>query len=76
VAIGFSKKSGSKFWYGSASLWLIYNSKYKPLKVTISAKNKLIPYPMPPKSFPAGEKRVNIKLGNFRISGFSNVKSE
>ena len=54
-------------WKGKASVWLIYKKNFSGKQISMGLKEKFTEKPMPPRPWPAGVYRKNVKLGEVEI---------
>lgn len=62
---------GKEGWTGRAFVWLICQQKQKGTEISFELKTKAFECPMPPLPWPAGELRINVKLGEIKVSTVS-----
>ena len=62
---------GKVGWTGRAFIWLICQQKQKGTEISFELRTKALERPMPPFPRPAGELRINVKLGEIKVSTVS-----
>ena len=58
---------GKESWSGRAFVWLVCRQKQKGTEIAFELKTDIFERPMPPLPWPAGELRINVKLGEAEV---------